>query len=140
MTRSHLLLAALAAPLLGAVAPRGRMTTYRDTGCGCCAGWVDIARAAGYAVVLHDLERAARLRRFGLTESSAGCHTTQIDGYLIEGHVPLEVVARLLRERPKTRGIGIPGMPSGVAGMGGPRAAAPDVLTLDARPRVFARV
>ena len=119
---------------------RGRMTTYRDTGCSCCEQWVGLARRAGYAVALHDLDRAERIRRFALTEETAGCHTTQIDGYLIEGHVPLDIVARLLHERPKTRGIGIPGMPTGIAGMGGIRPASTKVLTLDARPRIYARV
>lgn len=121
-------------------ADRGRMTTFRDTGCSCCEQWVGIARRAGYTVTFHDLERSERMRRFGLNEQTAGCHTTQIDGYLIEGHVPLDVVARLLRERPKTRGIGIAGMPTGIAGMGGTRAASTTVLTLDPQPRVYARV
>lgn len=116
------------------------MTTYRDTGCGCCESWVGLARAAGYSVELHDLDRPERLRRFGLRESVAGCHTTRIDGYLIEGHVPLDIVARLLRERPKTRGITIPGMPAGIGGMGGSAAQSTTVFTLDTHPRVFARV
>lgn len=131
---------AAAMPLIGAAKPLGRMTTYRDTGCGCCESWVGLARKAGYVVALHDLDRSERMRRFGLTESSAGCHTTQIAGYLIEGHVPLDIVARLLRERPKTRGIGIPGMPTGIAGMGGMRASETVVVTLDATPRVYAKV
>ncbi len=142
MKRSLFLTTVMAAatPLLGAAAPRGRMVTTRDTGCGCCESWVGLARQAGYTVELHDLDRSARLRRFGLTQATAGCHTTQIDGYLIEGHVPMDVVARLLRERPKTRGIAIPGMPTGLAGMDGPRADSTTVITLDAHPRIFARV
>ncbi len=142
MKRNHFLVffAAAATPLLGVASPRGRMVTTRDAGCGCCESWVGLARSAGYTVELHDLDRSARLRRFGLTENTAGCHTTQIDGYLIEGHVPMDIVARLLRERPKTRGITVPGMPTGIAGMGGSRPDSTTVLTLDARPRVFARV
>ena len=138
--RSQFLAIATAIPLLGAAGTRGHMTTYRDTGCGCCESWVSLARAAGYSGGLHDLDRFVRLRRFGLSDSSAGCHTTVVDGYLVEGHVPLDVVARLLRERPKTRGITIPGMPTGIAGMGGTRSQSTTVLTLDEHPRVFARV
>ena len=133
-------LAAVATPLFGAAAARGRMTTTRDTGCSCCETWVGLARATGFSVELRDLDRSERLQKFVLSEATAGCHTTQIDGYLVEGHVPMDVVARLLRERPQTRGIGIPGMPTGIAGMPGPRSGSTAVITLDARPRVFARV
>jgi hypothetical protein len=137
--RSRFLAVATAVSLLGVARAHRPMTTYRDTGCGCCESWVKLAREAGYSVELHDLDRSERLRRFHLSDSSAGCHTTVVDGYLVEGHVPLDVVARLLRERPKTRGITIPGMPTGIAGMGGiPQPTA--VLTLDSQPRVFARV
>lgn len=139
MNRNHFIALALATPLMGAAPTRGHMVTTRDIGCSCCESWVGLARNAGYRVDLHDLDHDERLRRFGLTEATAGCHTTQIDGYLIEGHVPLAIVARLLRERPKTRGIGIAGMPTGIAGMGGPKAGA-IVMTLDAKPREYARV
>jgi len=140
--RFHFLILSATAPLLGAAprSPGRHMTTYRDVGCGCCEGWVAAARAAGYSVELHDLERAERLRHFGLTETTAGCHTTQISGYLIEGHVPLDIVARLLHDHPRTRGIGISGMPSGVAGMSGPRSGPLNVHTLDAHPRLYARI
>jgi hypothetical protein len=126
---------------LMAAAPRTKtsMVTYRDTGCGCCEGWVKAARAAGYDVALHDLDRTERLRRFGLTEATAGCHTTMVGGYLVEGHVPLDVLARLLRERPRLRGIAVPVMPTGVAGMGGSRTSPLDIVTLEAHPRIYAR-
>ena len=88
MKRSQFFAIATATPLLGAVKPHRAMTTYRDTGCGCCGSWVALARAAGYSVDLHDLERSRRLQRFGLSDTMAGCHTTQIDGYLIEGYGP----------------------------------------------------
>jgi hypothetical protein len=116
------------------------IVTYRDAGCGCCEGWLNAARAAGYPVELHDLDRAERLRRFRLSDATAGCHTSLTDGYIIEGHVPLNIVARLLRERPRIRGIAFPGMPSGVPGMDGPRAGGSDILTLEPRPQVYARV
>lgn len=117
-----------------------KIVTYRDIGCGCCEGWVRAARAAGYTVDLHDLEHAARLRKFGLTEATAGCHTSLVDRYIVEGHVPLAIVAKLVRERPPIRGITFPGMPSGVPGMDGPRTGGTDILTLESVPRVYARV
>ena len=133
----------LATGLLGVAAPSKastRIVTYRDTGCGCCEGWVAAARKAGYDVTLHDLDRSVRMRRFGLTDATAGCHTSLVNGYVVEGHVPFDIVAQLLRERPRIRGITAPGMPTGVPGMDGPRAGSLEILTLEAHPRVYARL
>lgn len=139
MNRNGFLVLALG---LVAAAPSAKssIVTYRDTGCGCCGGWVAAARAAGFNVALHDLPRSERLKRFAIPDSSAGCHTSFVAGYLVEGHVPLDIVARLLRERPRVRGIVVPGMPTGVAGMEGPRTGPLDVMTLEAHPRLYARV
>ena len=144
MTRSTflpiLVAGALAARPALAFAARPRITTYRDTGCACCESWARLARKAGYDVTLHDLDRDVRMKRFGLTAATAGCHTSLIAGYLVEGHVPMNVVARLVAERPRIRGIAFPGMPTGIAGMPGPRANGNEIYTLEAHPRVFARV
>jgi len=129
-------LAALGAPALARI----RLVTYRDRGCGCCEGWVAAAKAAGYDVELRELDHDERLRKFALTETMASCHTTVAAGYLIEGHVPFEVVAKLLKERPHLRGIALPGMPLGVPGMIGGRTEKIPVLTLEANPRVYALV
>lgn len=141
MTVNRKAFLALGVVLVGAAPrPMPSIETIRDAGCTCCEGWVALARAAGYRVSLHDLPRDQRLARFGLTEATAGCHTSAVGGYLIEGHVPLGVVAKLLRERPRVRGIAIPGMPTGIAGMSGRRSGPVDVMTLERRPRVFARI
>ena len=142
MTRA-LFASFLAVGLVGAAArptAATRIVTFRDPGCGCCEGWAAAARKAGYEVTMHDLDRSVRLRRFGLTEATAGCHTSLVNGYIVEGHVPFDVVARLLRERPHIRGIAAPGMPTGVPGMDAPRAGPLEIVTLEARQRVFARV
>lgn len=132
----------LAGGLIGAAARPARLhiTTYRDTGCSCCEGWVAIARAAGNDVQLHDLPHDDRLRRFGLTDATAGCHTSLVGGYIVEGHIPLEIVAKLLREKPRVRGIALAGMPAGLAGMGGVKSQRYAIMTLEARPRLFATV
>jgi hypothetical protein len=133
----------LATGLLGIAAPANaatRIVTYRDPGCGCCEGWAAAARKAGYDVTIHDLDRSVRMRRFGLTAATAGCHTSLVNGYVVEGHIPFDVVARLLRERPRIRGITAPGMPTGVPGMDAPRGGSLEILTLEARPRVYARL
>lgn len=126
--------------LLGASARPISIETYRDTGCGCCEGWVRAAREHGYRVTMHDLDRTERLRRFGMTEATAGCHTSLVGGYHIEGHVPFDILARFLGEKPHVRGIAIPGMPSGVAGMDGPRMGPIDIVTIEAHPRLYARI
>ncbi|MGB8265076.1 MAG: DUF411 domain-containing protein [Candidatus Velthaea sp.] len=130
--------AVLAAPALSSAADASaaRIVVYRDTGCTCCEGWVAAMRSAGYAVELKDIDHEARLRRFAIPEALAGCHTAVANGYLIEGHVPIPAVAKLLRERPKTRGITLPGMPSGTPGMPGPHTTV-NVLLLDDPRRVF---
>ena len=58
--------------------------------------------------------------KFGIPDALATCHTAEVDGYLVEGHVPAVVVERLLRERPKAKGIAVPGMPLGSPGMESP--------------------
>jgi hypothetical protein len=65
----------------------------------------------------HDLDGIKR--RHGVPEALFGCHTIEIDDYVVEGHVPAGPLARLLRERPAIRGISLPGMPLGSPGMNG---------------------
>jgi len=95
------------------------MTVYRDPSCGCCEAWAGIARSAGHQVTVIDHpDMAAVKRQHGVPEELASCHTTIVDGYALEGHVPLAAVARLLKERPAgIRGIAVPGMPRGSPGM-----------------------
>ena len=84
--------------------------------------------------VVDDPDRAAFRSAAGISDAAASCHTAQIDGYLIEGHVPAEAIARLLRERPAGVGLSLPGMPSDSPGMGGDQAtwsAQPVVLIGD---------
>ena len=95
------------------------MMVYRDPSCGCCEAWTDLARQAGYQVELVDHpDMPAIKRRYGVPDELASCHTAIVGGYAIEGHVPLEEIARLLKERPSIiRGIAVPGMPRGSPGM-----------------------
>jgi hypothetical protein len=95
------------------------MLVFRDPSCGCCHAWAEIARAAGYDVELRDHQDMPGLKqRLGVPQQLASCHTAQIAGLVIEGHVPVEDVARLLAERPPgITGIAVPGMPLGSPGM-----------------------
>ena len=95
------------------------MTVYRDPSCGCCEAWAEIAKEAGYQVrVVDHPDMASIKRQYGVPEGLLSCHTTLVGGYAIEGHVPMEDVARLLKERPSgIKGIAVAGMPRGSPGM-----------------------
>ena len=97
----------------------GQMLVYRDPECGCCEAWADIARKAGYDVTVENrADMAAVKTRYGVPGQLASCHTAVIGGYAIEGHVPMQHVARLLHDKPRDiRGIAVPGMPRGSPGM-----------------------
>ena len=95
-----------------------KMVVTKDPDCGCCTGWVDHVRAAGFEVEVIDSPGLNRLKaRLGVPQALASCHTAEIGGYVIEGHVPAATIKRLLAERPQAKGLAVPGMPSGSPGM-----------------------
>lgn len=94
------------------------VSAYRNPGCGCCEKWAAMMVDAGFEVVMRDdSDLAARRAAAGVPDDLAGCHTALIGDYVIEGHVPLSEIKRLLVERPDIRGIAVPGMPIGSPGM-----------------------
>ena len=96
------------------------MTIYRSPACGCCEAWADYVESHGFDVAVNDVDDPVTVKRVaGVPESVYSCHTAAIDGYTIEGHVPVEAIERLLEERPAVQGIGLAGMPAGSPGMGG---------------------
>lgn len=98
----------------------------RDAGCGCCHAWAELTRRAGrFRVALVDEpDMQALKRRLGVPDDLTSCHTGVVEGYTIEGHVPVEDVVRLLRERPAhVRGLAVAGMPRGSPGMEAPDGA-----------------
>ena len=123
LTRRHLLgltatgLALAAAPALAAKSPA--MVTWRDPGCGCCTKWVDAMRKAGFAVTMRESQDMAAIKsRLKVPSSVASCHTTQVGGLVVEGHVPADAIRTLLARRPAgVIGIAAPGMPRGSPGM-----------------------
>ncbi len=72
--------------------------------------------------VTDDPERAEFRARYGIPDDAASCHTATVDGYVIEGHVPVGAIAQLLDDRPDVVGLTLPGMPSDSPGMGGDRS------------------
>jgi hypothetical protein len=119
------------------------VTVYKDPGCSCCSAWVERMRAAGFTVQIHDVsDQAARdqiKREQGVTPRLAACHTAIVGGYVVEGHVPPELVKRMLAEHPKIAGLAVPGMPAGSPGMEGMGSDHYDVLafTADGQTRVY---
>lgn len=107
------------------------MTMYRSPNCSCCHQWADIARRDGWTVASADKSDMAALKvEVGVPPAYSSCHTTIIDGYFVEGHVPLEAVERLLFERPEIDGIALPGMPPGSPGMDGTRQGPLEVVAI----------
>jgi|GEM_PF-359450 len=131
--RSFIAMAASALALGGranAAAP-GKMTVYKDPNCGCCHEWAKAMTAAGYSVDLRDTDDLAAVKaRLAVPARLQGCHTAVFEGYYLEGHVPLQAVQRMLRERPVVRGLVVSGMPPGSLGMGDDPQASYDVYAI----------
>jgi hypothetical protein len=94
------------------------MQVYRSPTCGCCGLWVDHVKAAGFNPVVHQMDDVSPVKaRGGVPADLQSCHTALIGGYVIEGHVPADIVQRLLTEKPNIAGLAVPGMPVGSPGM-----------------------
>ncbi len=113
-----LLIATALAPL-SARADEPAITVHKTPWCGCCGLWVEHLEAEGFEVDVHEHEDLTPVKQqLGVPLALGSCHTAEIDGYAIEGHVPAADIRRLLEERPDgVRGIAVPGMPVGSPGM-----------------------
>ncbi len=144
MLRRRLLIAFAPLALLACAgsAAAATLAVTKTASCGCCRHWVEHMRKAGFTVEVHDVEDVTpTARRLGVPDKLRSCHTAEIGGYAIEGHVPSADVRRLLAERPKAAGIAVPGMVVGSPGMeqGGHREAYQTILFDKAgKTRVFA--
>ena len=117
------------------------MHVYKTPWCGCCTAWADRMKALGYTIRMNELDDLAALRQQAAVPAGVeGCHLAVIEGYVLEGHVPPEAIARLIDERPKVHGIAVPGMPRGSVGMGDDPRAAYDVVTFGAGTTEGSRV
>ena len=95
-----------------------KVVVHKNASCGCCLLWVEHMQQAGFDVEVRNADNLAPVKaRVGIPAGKDSCHTAEVDGYFVEGHVPAEDVKRLLAERPDARGITVPGMPLGSPGM-----------------------
>ncbi len=137
-------LPALAA--LPAIARSGTaIHVYKSRSCGCCTAWVEILKNAGFAPTVEDVHPAELVQiklAKGVPLPLSACHTAVIDGYVVEGHVPVADIRRLIAQKPDALGIAVPEMPYGSPGMG-PESEreAYDVLVFrkDKAPEIFSR-
>ena len=122
---------------------RPTLLVYKTPTCGCCNGWIEHMQAAGYTVDARDLRDLMSVKRdAGVPVEMSSCHTALVDGYVVEGHIPVEQVDRLLEERPDIAGIAVPGMPIGSPGMEGRNPKPYQVLSFshDGSTAVFAEI
>lgn len=96
------------------------VTVHKDPTCGCCTGWVAHLETHGFQVKVVETTEINRVKALlGVPFDLNACHTAQVAGYLIEGHVPASALEKLLREKSDALGLAVPGMPSGSPGMTG---------------------
>ncbi len=123
MTRRSLVTGLAAGALLAYSRPSlaqdlPKIVVSKDPSCGCCTGWVDHLRQAGFSADVVETSEINRVKvRLGVPDDLASCHTAEIGGYAIEGYVPADAIKRLLAETPAGKGLAVAGMPMGSPGM-----------------------
>ncbi|TWO68013.1 DUF411 domain-containing protein [Caenimonas sedimenti] len=112
-----------AAMLLAVCSPASAKSLFaevwKDPNCGCCKDWIAHLEAGGFRVKVNDTGNERIRERLGVDRKYGSCHTALIGGYAIEGHVPVNEIQRLLKEKPTALGLAVPGMPVGSPGMDG---------------------
>ncbi len=118
-----------------------KVVVYKSPTCGCCKAWVKHLRDNGFEVEVHQRYNVEPVKdEMGVPKPLRSCHTAKVGGYVIEGHVPADLIVKLLEEKPAAAGLAVPGMPMGSPGMEGPRKDPYDVILFgDQGSRVYAR-
>jgi len=118
-------------------------TVYKDPNCGCCNKWIDHLKRAGFMVEAYNRDDMAKIKaELGVPRGLESCHTALIEGYVVEGHVPIADIERMLTEKPDGLGLAVPGMPIGSPGMEYGDEKEPYSVVLfraDGRQSVFSR-
>ena len=122
--RRRIIMALVLAPVAASSRPASAEThviqVWPGTGCECCHKWIEHLQANGFEVTTHEGGNKEARARVGMPDQYSSCHTGEVDGYAIEGHVPAREIHRLLEERLGALGLSVPAMPRGSPGMDGP--------------------
>jgi hypothetical protein len=122
-----------------AVAEPATIDMHVNPQCSCCEGHAAYLRQQGFKVNVTTSHDMSLIRRqHGVPEKLVGCHIAFVDGYVIEGHVPASAINKLLAERPKIKGISLPGMPEGSPGMTGVKTEPFTIYEISDEAKVFA--
>jgi len=115
---------------------------YKDPNCGCCKSWIEHLEQNGFKVEVMDMpDLSAVKNKYGVRQEIQACHTAVVGDYAIEGHVPADLIHKMLKEKPAIAGLAVPGMPMGSPGMEGATKERYNVLTFDraGRTTVYAQ-
>jgi len=124
-----------------------RATVYKSPTCGCCQGHADAMKEAGIDVEIVEMQQT-ELSFFkedhNIPMNMQSCHTTMLSHgdkeYIVEGHIPIEGINKLVTEQPDILGIVLPGMPSGTPGMPGPKMGPYQIMTLEDEPQLYTSI
>lgn len=106
-------------------------TLFKNPGCKCCDWYADYLRSNGFNVAVVEHPNMSLIKKkYGVRQALEGCHSTVIGDYVVEGHVPVAPIKRLLAEKPAIKGISLPGMPEGSPGMSGTKEGPFDILSI----------
>ena len=95
-----------------------KVVSYRSASCGCCKKWVNHLRDHGLQVVDNIVEDISEMKKqYNIPNTLKSCHSAKIGNYTIEGHVPIESINKLFKNKPSISGLAVPGMPHGSPGM-----------------------
>lgn len=111
-------------PPSDSVAALPLVVVHKSPSCGCCGLWVEHMKQAGFQVEVRNADNVNPVKeRLGVPYGKGSCHTAEVGGYFVEGHVPAQDIKRLLAQKPDAKGLVVPGMPLGSPGMEMPDGA-----------------
>ncbi len=109
---------------IGSKLSAGKVVLHKSPTCGCCGVYGSYLKKLGYNLEIHDTDELITVKsELGIPPAVESCHTLEVGGYVVEGHIPNVAIEKLLAEQPNIKGIGLAGMPSGSPGMPGPQTA-----------------
>jgi hypothetical protein len=105
---------------------------YKTPTCGCCKAWVEHLEQNGFKVEVVDMPDLSAVKtKYGVRPEMQACHTAVVNNYVVEGHVPADVILKMINEKPAIAGIAVPGMPMGSPGMEGGAKESYAVMSFD---------